>query len=133
MHTATQPTSFNQVGTITYSSTNVVWLPTDKSGVSPARSGQALGFTFEGPGSVIDAVMLIAPTAKKSPQSPFSQLNPIQLTREGEDYFISPPIDQQDGMWGFSIMFRTQNDAGEHSGFYFLPDPELAVGSYLPG
>lgn len=132
VQTATNTITF---GTIAYASEgSVIWLPASKTnGPSHACYDQVLGFRFDGPDSVVQAVLLIRPLQNTASPSPFAQVNPISLFCAGEDLFLTPCINQLAGLWGFSIMFMTKNQQGSGNGFYFLPDPELAVGSIGTG
>ena len=123
-------------GIITYGNgAPVGWTPvTSKGKMCHANQGQRLAFRFDGPGDVVQAVMLIGPTRNSTPQSPFEQPNPVALTRYSQpdqetNYFMTPPVNVKKGTWGFSISFMTEVDGTKDSVFYFLPDPELAVGS----
>lgn len=144
-----QDTTLPSLGTIAYDANgNVIWIPGDKG--SPNRAvmcGQPLQFTFMGPGRVKEAMMMFAQQdATSPPLSPFSETGPLALTLSGAsndefDYFTSPNT-AREGTWGFSISFlaQTTQDSGVSnalgtvstasttSKFYFLPDPELAVG-----
>lgn len=90
-----------------------------------ASKGDTLSFSFDGPDQLNDAVLLVGPRRKQAARSPFDGGNQINIEPEAKY-----TIDQANGLWGFSVSFSTVNKDGI-SQFYFLPDPELQVGSNL--
>lgn len=88
-----------------------------------AKKGDSLTFTFTGPDAaetMTDGVVFSGPRKHSSQSSPFKKTQlPI---RNGDSVTV-----ENDGLWGFSIAFTTTKDT--LNGFYFLPDPELEVGS----
>ena len=88
-----------------------------------AMKDDTISFKFMGPATLTDAVMMTGPRRKQAERSPFAGGNQINI-EPGAKY----TIDQQSGLWGFSLTFTTI-DADGISNFYFLPDPELEVGS----
>jgi hypothetical protein len=89
-----------------------------------AQQGDTLTFNFDSPDLIemklSDAVLFAGPRKHSSHGSPFHK-SQIQL-EDGSKVKV-----ENDGVWGFSIAFTTTQD-GVNS-FYFLPDPELEVGS----
>ena len=88
-----------------------------------ASMNDTISFKFEGPDPLTDAVMMTGPRMKEAERSPFAGGNQINI-EPGARY----TIDKENGLWGFSVAFTTINADGI-SNFYFLPDPELEVGS----
>jgi len=82
-----------------------------------------VSFHFDGPGTLSSAILLTGPRdATTLPASPFvggSQLN------IAPDYPLAPS--GVFGLWGFAISFTTTSDGVTN--FWYLPDPELEVGS----
>ncbi|UVW27241.1 hypothetical protein [Massilia sp. H6] len=88
-----------------------------------ANVNDTISFVFDGPETLTNAVMMSGPRKKGEDGSPFDGGNQINIV-PGTPY----TIDKNAGLWGFSIAFTTVNADGV-SNFYFLPDPELEVGS----
>jgi hypothetical protein len=112
--------------TIIYDADNpqATWAPRpDGSNRIVAQKGDTISFTFEGPGSVTDAVMMTGPRKKNADPSPFGGHTQINIKPDTE-YKIGMTA----GLWGFAITFATIG-TDETVNFYFLPDPELEVGS----
>jgi hypothetical protein len=90
-----------------------------------AEAGDTLTFDFRLPDSpsleLASAMLFAGPRKPASEPSPFNSTQ-IPLV-QGSKVKVA-----NDGFWGFSIAFTTTNQQGT-SGFYFLPDPELEVGS----
>jgi len=90
-----------------------------------AQPGDTLTFDFRLPDS--PAVELASAMLFAGPRQPATAPSPFNATQiplvQGSKVKV-----QNDGFWGFSIAFTTTNKEGT-SGFYFLPDPELEVGS----
>jgi len=103
------------------------WSSTQQSDRILASKGDTLSFSFDGPDQLNDAVLLVGPRSRQAARSPFDDGNQINIEPEAEY-----TIDQAKGLWGFSVSFSTVDKDGI-SQFYFLPDPELQVGSNLPG
>lgn len=90
-----------------------------------AQVGDTLSFDFrlpDTPSMELTSAMLFAGPRKPSTDvSPFNQ-SQIPLV-QGSKVKVA-----HEGLWGFSIAFTTATKDGVSS-FYFLPDPELDVGS----
>lgn len=100
------------------------WAPRPKGTDSiQANMNDTISFTFEGPDCLTNAIMMTGPREKETGRSPFKGGNQINI-EPGARY----TIDKENGLWGFSLSFTTI-DAQGISNFYFLPDPELEVGS----
>lgn len=87
-------------------------------------SGDTVEFGFAYPDNVTNAVLLTGPLSKNISQSPFrggAQLNIYSGA--------TVPIEtsETEAAWGFSVSFSVIN--GGKTSMYFLPDPELEVGS----
>jgi hypothetical protein len=93
-----------------------------------AQKGDTLSFTFasaDGIGqTMLGGLLLSGPRRHSSHKSPF-QHHQIAIG-DGSSVKI-----ENDGLWGFAIAFSATQDDTE--AFYFLPDPELEVGSNQPG
>lgn len=87
--------------------------------------GDTISFGFSGPDTLSDAVMMAGPRCREVERSPFDGGNRINV-EPGARYRIDKPK----GLWGFSVAFSTMGQDGI-ANFYFLPDPELEVGSNL--
>lgn len=88
-----------------------------------AQKNDTLTFTFTGSDpaeTMTDGVVFSGPRKHASAASPFKKTQ-LPITNGG-----SVTV-ENDGSWGFSIAFTTTKDT--LNGFYFLPDPELEVGS----
>ena len=90
-----------------------------------ARKGDTVSFSFSGPDALSDAVMMAGPRRKEIARSPFEGGNQLNIAPDARY-----KIDQLEGLWGFSVAFTTIGTDGI-SQFYFLPDPELEVGSNI--
>jgi hypothetical protein len=84
-----------------------------------------VSFHFDGPGTLSSAILLTGPIAPDTPASPFRGGAQINIA---PDYPLA--ISGALGLWGFAVSFTTTQDG--ISSFYFLPDPELEVGPFLP-
>lgn len=81
-------------------------------------------FRFDGPGDIAECILIsgqMQPTCHGS--SPFTEGNRINLKANN-----TVTAGQYLGTWGFTISFSTHNGDGTTS-FYYLPDPEVDVGS----
>ncbi|VXB82846.1 hypothetical protein [Massilia sp. 9I] len=90
-----------------------------------AQKGDTLAFNFEMPDS--PAMELASAMLFAGPRQPSTQISPFNKTQipivQGSKVRV-----EHDGLWGFSIAFTAVTKDGISS-FYFLPDPELEVGS----
>jgi len=90
-----------------------------------AQIGDTLAFNFEMPDT--PSVELASATLFAGPRKPATDISPFNKTQiqivQGSKVKV-----EHDGFWGFSIAFTTVTQNGVSS-FYFLPDPELEVGS----
>ena len=103
------------------------WVP---NGIAPdrikANPGDQLSFEYTGPGTVIEVVVMVGPLVPDcSSPSPFDAPSPVHI----KPYQALRIKHDAKGIWGFSVAFRTQSETTGASAFYFVPDPELAVGS----
>lgn len=94
-----------------------------------AHPGEAIAISFKdfpqlAGAKVSQAMMLVNTQGRCSHASPFPQSSPIDLLKNPQ-LAIRPDAN---GTWGFSIAFVITNPNGT-AGFYYVPDPELAVGS----
>lgn len=72
---------------------------------------------------VISSILLAGPKQSELPQSPFdADSSPIDLVANPK-----LTIDSTVGIWGFSVAFTVEYK--NSTSFYYLPDPELEVGS----
>ena len=114
---------------IDYTATSPIarWIP---NGIVPdrikANPGDQLSFEYNGPDTVIEVVVMVGPLVPDcSSPSPFDAPSPVHI----KPYQTLRIKADAKGVWGFSIAFRTQSETTGASAFYFVPDPELAVGS----
>jgi hypothetical protein len=89
--------------------------------VVKAQKGDTVSFTIDAPGTVVQATLMSGPRALGS-KGPLFGGNPIDLMKK-QPLSVGNSV----GRWGFAIAIETQQDG--ISSFYFLPDPELEVGS----
>lgn len=89
----------------------------DSIKVKYAQSGSS------GSPKVTSSILLAGPKQAEIPQSPFdASSTPIDLVANPK-----VTIDSTNGYWGFSVAFTVANPGS--TSFYYLPDPELQVGS----
>lgn len=91
-------------------------------------AGDTIKVKYEQSGSsgkpnVTSSILLAGPKKSKLPKSPFdSDTNPIDLVANPK-----LTIDSTNGLWGFTVSFTVEDQ--DTTSFYYLPDPELQVGS----
>ena len=90
-------------------------------GVIKAQKGDTVSFTIDAPGTIVQATLLSGPREQKC-SGPLFGGNPIDLMKK-----VPLKVGDSVGRWGFAIVIEAQQDG--ISNFYFLPDPELEVGS----
>jgi len=81
-------------------------------------------FQFDGPGDIAECVLIsgqMQTTCHGS--SPFTEGNRINLKANN-----TVTVGKYMGTWGFTISFSAHNGDGT-TAFYYLPDPEVDVGS----
>lgn len=88
-----------------------------------AQPGDKIAFTFSGPGDIVECVLISGQVHSGSASSPFTEGNRINLKAHS-----TLTVGTGLGLWGFAVAFSARNSDGTTS-FYFLPDPELQVGS----
>jgi hypothetical protein len=88
-----------------------------------AQPGDKVAFQFDGPGDIAECVLISGPLETGCGGSPFVEGNRINLKAHS-----TLNIGQQQGLWGFTVSFSARN-ADATTSFYYLPDPELQVGS----
>lgn len=72
---------------------------------------------------VTSSILIAGPKQARIPESPFdADAKQIDLVQQP-----SLTIDNTNGVWGFSVSFAVQEQ--DATSFYYLPDPELQVGS----
>jgi len=122
----------NREITIIYDADNpqATWAPRPKgSNQIVVKKGDTISFTFEGPGTFTDAVMMTGPRKKNADPAPNPNPSPFGgPSQVNIKPHVEYKIDATDGSWGLAIMFATTGTDGKVK-FYFLPDPELEVGS----
>jgi hypothetical protein len=118
--------------TITYveGQTLATWkldgVPQDDGDSFSAQPGDKIAFQFEGPGDIAECVLIsgqMVDTCRS--KSPFTEGNRINLKAHS-----TLTVASEYGVWGFTVSFSVHNSDGTSS-FYFLPDPEMEVGSHL--
>ena len=89
--------------------------------VIKTQKGDTVSFTIDAPGTVVQASLMSGPRTPGS-KGPLFGGNPIDLMKK-------QPLNvgHSTGHWVFAIAIEAQQDG--ISRFYFLPDPELEVGS----
>jgi hypothetical protein len=91
-----------------------------------AQPGDKVAFQFDGPGDIAECVLISGQMESGcQSSSPFTEGNRINL-KAHSTLTVSP----QFGLWGFTVSFSAYNGDGTSS-FYYLPDPELQVGSHF--
>lgn len=90
-------------------------------GVIKAHKGDTVSFTIDAPGTIVQATLLSGPRGQGS-RGPLFGASPIDLMKKAP-----LKVGDSTGRWGFAIVIEAQQDG--ISSFYFLPDPELEVGS----
>ncbi|MFS2022065.1 hypothetical protein ACL58G_21350 [Massilia sp. GER05] len=91
------------------------------------QSGDKITFQFDGPDDIAECVLISGKMETKCHGgSPFTEGNRINLKANS-----TVVVGQQHGLWGFTVSFSTSNSDGTSS-FYFLPDPEVDVGTMPP-
>ena len=91
------------------------------------QPGDKIAFQFDGPGDIAECVLISGQMSSKSHgSSPFTEGNRINLRANS-----TVNVGQQQGLWGFTVSFSAYNGDGTSS-FYYLPDPELQVGTLPP-
>jgi hypothetical protein len=88
------------------------------------QQGDKIAFRFDGSGDLGECVLLSGAMKNGQGSSPFKEGNRVNL--KGNSTLT---VGDADGLWGFSIAFTARN-ADETSSFYYLPDPEIKVGSH---
>ncbi|MFS2020159.1 hypothetical protein ACEN88_26725 [Massilia sp. CT11-108] len=92
--------------------------------VFEAQPGDKVAFQFDGPGDVAECVLISGQMQNGCRgSSPFSEGNRINLKAHS-----TLTVGANMGLWGFSVSFSAHNGNGTTS-FYYLPDPEMQVGS----
>ena len=117
--------------TITYvqGQTDATWsldgAPLQDGDAFQAQPGDKIAFLFDGPGDIAECVLIsgqMQSTCHSS--SPFVEGNRINLKSHS-----TLTVGQQFGAWGFTVSFSAHNGDGT-TAFYYLPDPEMVVGSH---
>lgn len=92
--------------------------------VFQAQPGDKVAFTFDGPGDVAECVLISGRMQNSCHgNSPFLEGNRVNL-RTHSTLTVATNL----GLWGFSVSFSAHNGDGT-TAFYYLPDPELQVGT----
>jgi hypothetical protein len=85
--------------------------------------GDKIHITFDGPGDVSEGVLLCGQMKAGQASSAFVGGNQINLNNTS-----TLDVAENIGTWGFSIAFTARN-ADATTSFYYVPDPEVEVGS----
>lgn len=102
-------------------------VPQDDGDTFNAQPGDKVAFQFAGPGDIAECVLISGQmNSRCHGSSPFTEGNRVNLKAHS-----TLNVGQQTGRWGFTISFSTHNGDGTSS-FYYLPDPEMDVGSIFP-
>lgn len=87
--------------------------------------GDKITFQFSGPGDIAECVLItgqMQSTCHSS--SPFTEGNRINLKANS-----TVTVGKALGTWAFTISFSAHNGDGT-TAFFYLPDPEMEVGSH---
>jgi hypothetical protein len=90
------------------------------------QPGDKVAFQFDGPGDIAECVLISGAMESRCHGSPFNEGNRINLKTHS-----TVNVGSQFGLWGFTVSFSVHNGDGTSS-FYYLPDPEMQVGTMLP-
>ena len=86
--------------------------------------GDKVTFQFDGPGDVAECVLNSGQMQSHCHgSSPFTEGNRINLKANS-----TVTVGKYAGKWGFTVSFSAYNGDGT-TAFYYLPDPEVVVGS----
>jgi hypothetical protein len=89
-----------------------------------AQPGDKVTFQFEGRGDIAECVLISGQMQNGCPgSSPFTEGNRVNLKANSTLH-----IGKDEGAWGFTVSFSAHNGDGT-TAFYYLPDPEVFVGS----
>lgn len=119
--------------TISYaegSATSPTWICNGARGKSPrAQGGAKVTLNFLDTGDIAatltQVVVMVGTKGPCSQASPFHRKSPIILDLNDLTLHIDKDAE---GTWGFCVAFSTTTADGNVTSFYYLPDPELAVG-----
>jgi hypothetical protein len=88
------------------------------------QQGDKVAFQFDGPGDIAECVLISGQMESHCHgSSPFVEGNRINLKAHS-----TLTVGTNDGAWGFTVSFSAHVDSGS-TAFYYLPDPEMIVGS----
>jgi hypothetical protein len=86
--------------------------------------GDKVAFQFDGPGDIAECVLISGQMESRCHgSSPFTEGNRINLKANS-----TLNVGKAEGTWGFTVSFSTHAGDGT-TAFYYLPDPEMEVGS----
>lgn len=86
--------------------------------------GDKVAFQFDGPGDVAECVLISGQMQSKCHgSSPFTEGNRINLKANS-----TVNVANYSGTWAFTVSFSAHNGDAT-TAFYYLPDPEVVVGS----
>lgn len=86
--------------------------------------GDKIAFQFDGPGDIAECVLISGQMENRCHgSSPFTEGNRINLKANS-----TVNVGKAAGAWGFTISISAHNGDGT-TAFYYLPDPEVVVGS----
>ncbi|MBW8896740.1 MAG: hypothetical protein JF619_01165 [Massilia sp.] len=86
--------------------------------------GDKVAFVFDGPGDLAECVLISGQMESRSHgSSPFTEGNRINLKANS-----TLTVGKAEGTWGFTVSFSAHGGDGT-TAFYYLPDPEMEVGS----
>ena len=91
-----------------------------------AEPGDKVAFLFDGPGDLAECVLISGQMESHGHgSSPFTEGNRVNLKANS-----TLTVGKAQGTWGFTISFSAHAGDGT-TAFYYLPDPEMEVGSRL--
>jgi hypothetical protein len=86
--------------------------------------GDKVAFLFDGPGDLAECVLISGQMESRCHgSSPFTEGNRINLKANS-----TLTVGKAQGTWGFTVSFSAYAGDGT-TAFYYLPDPEMEVGS----
>jgi hypothetical protein len=86
--------------------------------------GDKVAFVFDGPDDLAECVLISGQMESRCHgSSPFTEGNRVNLKANS-----TLTVGKAPGTWGFTVSFSTRAGDGT-SAFYYLPDPEMEVGS----
>lgn len=97
--------------------------PAEPGDIYQFGDGDTIDVRYAGKLNVVDSILLAGPKLSNQPRTPFAgDTHTIDLLEHPQLKIVDPS-----GEWGFTVTMAIKD--GSSTNFYFLPDPELQVGS----